>query len=186
MAFVGKNGAGKSTMVKCIMNEIPFDGSLKIGHNVKIGYFAQNQAMMLDENLTVFDTIDYAATGEIRTKINDILGAFMFGGALSEKKVKVLSGGERSRLAMIQLLLQPVNLLILDEPTNHLDIRTKDILKEAIQDFEGTVIVVSHDRVLVLAATKDTKPSLRSMLSLRMRQMSFSRAPVFSPQIRSG
>lgn len=146
VAFVGKNGAGKSTMVKCIMNEIPFDGSLKIGHNVKIGYFAQNQAMMLDENLTVFDTIDYAATGEIRAKINDILGAFMFGGALSEKKVKVLSGGERSRLAMIQLLLQPVNLLILDEPTNHLDIRTKDILKEAIQDFEGTVIVVSHDR----------------------------------------
>ena len=146
VAFVGKNGAGKSTMVKCIMNEIPFDGSLKIGHNVKIGYFAQNQAMMLDENLTVFDTIDYAATGEIRTKINDILGAFMFGGALSEKKVKVLAGGERSRLAMIQLLLQPVNLLILDEPTNHLDIRTKDILKEAIQDFEGTVIVVSHDR----------------------------------------
>ena len=146
VAFVGKNGAGKSTMVKCIMNEIPFDGSLKIGHNVKIGYFAQNQAMMLDENLTVFDTIDYAAAGEIRTKINDILGAFMFGGALSEKKVKVLSGGERSRLAMIQLLLQPVNLLILDEPTNHLDIRTKDILKEAIQDFEGTVIVVSHDR----------------------------------------
>lgn len=146
VAFVGKNGAGKSTMVKCIMNEIPFDGSLKIGHNVKIGYFAQNQAMMLDENLTVFDTIDYAATGEIRTKINDILGAFMFGGALSEKKVKVLSGGERSRLAMIQLLLQPVNLLILDEPTNHLDIRTKDILKEAIQDYEGTVIVVSHDR----------------------------------------
>ena len=146
VAFVGKNGAGKSTMVKCIMNEIPFDGSLKIGYNVKIGYFAQNQAMMLDENLTVFDTIDYAATGEIRTKINDILGAFMFGGALSEKKVKVLSGGERSRLAMIQLLLQPVNLLILDEPTNHLDIRTKDILKEAIQDFEGTVIVVSHDR----------------------------------------
>ena len=146
VAFVGKNGAGKSTMVKCIMNEIPSDGSLKIGHNVKIGYFAQNQAMMLDENLTVFDTIDYAATGEIRTKINDILGAFMFGGALSEKKVKVLSGGERSRLAMIQLLLQPVNLLILDEPTNHLDIRTKDILKEAIQDFEGTVIVVSHDR----------------------------------------
>ena len=146
VAFVGKNGAGKSTMVKCIMNEIHFDGSLKIGHNVKIGYFAQNQAMMLDENLTVFDTIDYAATGEIRTKINDILGAFMFGGPLSEKKVKVLSGGERSRLAMIQLLLQPVNLLILDEPTNHLDIRTKDILKEAIQDFEGTVIVVSHDR----------------------------------------
>lgn len=146
VAFVGKNGAGKSTLVKCIMNEIPFDGELKIGHNVKIGYFAQNQAMLLDENITVFDTIDYAATGEIRTRINDILGAFMFGGPASEKKVKVLSGGERSRLAMIQLLLQPVNLLILDEPTNHLDIRTKDILKDAIKEFDGTVIVVSHDR----------------------------------------
>ena len=146
VAFVGKNGAGKSTLVKCIMHEIPFDGELKIGHNVEIGYFAQNQAMLLDENLTVHDTIDYAATGEIRTRINDILGAFMFGGAASEKKVKVLSGGERSRLAMIQLLLQPVNLLILDEPTNHLDIRTKDILKEAIKEFDGTVIVVSHDR----------------------------------------
>ncbi len=146
VAFVGKNGAGKSTLVKCIMHEIPFDGELKIGHNVEIGYFAQNQAMLLDENLTVHDTIDYAATGEIRTRINDILGAFMFGGAASEEKVKVLSGGERSRLAMIQLLLQPVNLLILDEPTNHLDIRTKDILKEAIKEFDGTVIVVSHDR----------------------------------------
>lgn len=146
VAFVGKNGAGKSTLVKCIMHEIPFDGELKIGHNVEIGYFAQNQAMLLDENLTVHDTIDYAATGEIRTRINDILGAFMFGGTASEKKVKVLSGGERSRLAMIQLLLQPVNLLILDEPTNHLDIRTKDILKEAIKVFDGTVIVVSHDR----------------------------------------
>ena len=146
VAFVGKNGAGKSTLVKCIMHEIPFDGELKIGHNVEIGYFAQNQAMLLDENLTVHDTIDYAATGEIRTRINDILGASMFGGAASEKKVKVLSGGERSRLAMIQLLLQPVNLLILDEPTNHLDIRTKDILKEAIKEFDGTVIVVSHDR----------------------------------------
>lgn len=146
VAFVGKNGAGKSTLVKCIMHEIPFDGELKIGHNVQIGYFAQNQAMLLDENLTVHDTIDYAATGEIRTRINDILGAFMFGGTASEKKVKVLSGGERSRLAMIQLLLQPVNLLILDEPTNHLDIRTKDILKEAIKEFDGTVIVVSHDR----------------------------------------
>lgn len=146
VAFVGKNGAGKSTLVKCIMHEIPYDGELKIGHNVQIGYFAQNQAMLLDENLTVHDTIDYAATGEIRTRINDILGAFMFSGAASEKKVKVLSGGERSRLAMIQLLLQPVNLLILDEPTNHLDIRTKDILKEAIKEFDGTVIVVSHDR----------------------------------------
>lgn len=146
VAFVGKNGAGKSTLVKCIMHEIPFDGELKIGHNVEIGYFAQNQAMLLDENLTVHDTIDYAATGEIRTRINDILGAFMFGGTASEKKVKVLSGGERSRLAMIQLLLQPVNLLILDEPTNHLDIRTKYILKEAIKEFDGTVIVVSHDR----------------------------------------
>ena len=146
VAFAGKNGAGKSTLVKCIMHEIPFDGELKIGHNVEIGYFAQNQAMLLDENLTVHDTIDYAATGEIRTRINDILGAFMFGGTASEKKVKVLSGGERSRLAMIQLLLQPVNLLILDEPTNHLDIRTKDILKEAIKEFDGTVIVVSHDR----------------------------------------
>lgn len=146
MAFVGKNGAGKSTLVKCIMGEIPFEGNLKIGHNVKIGYFAQNQAQLLDGELTVFDTIDQVAVGDIRTRINDILGAFMFGGPASEKKVKVLSGGEKSRLAMIRLLLQPVNLLIMDEPTNHLDMRTKDILKDAIKDFNGTVIVVSHDR----------------------------------------
>ncbi|MBO4813365.1 MAG: ABC-F family ATP-binding cassette domain-containing protein [Muribaculaceae bacterium] len=146
VAFVGKNGAGKSTLVKCIMNEIPFDGSLQIGHNVKIGYFAQNQAQLLDESITVYDTIDYVATGEMRTRINDLLGAFMFGGEESEKKVKVLSGGEKSRLAMMRLLLQPVNLLIMDEPTNHLDMRTKDILKSAIKDFDGTVIVVSHDR----------------------------------------
>ena len=146
VAFVGKNGAGKSTLVKCIMNEIPFDGSLQIGHNVKIGYFAQNQAQLLDENITVYDTIDYVATGDMRTRINDLLGAFMFGGEESEKKVKVLSGGEKSRLAMMRLLLQPVNLLIMDEPTNHLDMRTKDILKSAIKDFDGTVIVVSHDR----------------------------------------
>ncbi len=146
VAFVGKNGAGKSTLVKCIMDEIPFDGKLQIGHNVKIGYFAQNQAQLLDENLTVHDTIDYVAVGDIRTRINDILGAFMFGGKNADKKVKVLSGGEKSRLAMIRLLLQPVNLLILDEPTNHLDMPSKDVLKEAIQAFEGTVIVVSHDR----------------------------------------
>ncbi len=146
VAFVGKNGEGKSTLVKCIMGEIPFTGNLKIGHNVKIGYFAQNQASLLDENLTVFDTIDRVAVGDIRTKIRDILGAFMFGGEASDKKVKVLSGGERTRLAMIKLLLQPVNLLILDEPTNHLDMKTKDILKQAIKDFDGTVIVVSHDR----------------------------------------
>ena len=146
VAFVGKNGAGKSTLVKCIMGEIPFDGELKIGHNVKIGYYAQNQAQLLDGDITVFDTIYYAATGEIRTRINDILGAFMFGGKAADKKVKVLSGGEKSRLAMIRLLLQPVNLLILDEPTNHLDMRTKDILKEALMDFDGTLIVVSHDR----------------------------------------
>ena len=146
IAFVGKNGEGKSTLVKCIMNEIPFTGDLKIGHNVKIGYFAQNQAQLLDENITVFDTIDRAAVGDIRTKIRDILGAFMFGGEASEKKVNVLSGGEKTRLAMIKLLLEPVNLLILDEPTNHLDMRTKDILKQAIKDFDGTVIVVSHDR----------------------------------------
>lgn len=146
VAFVGKNGAGKSTLVKCIMNEIPFDGNLKIGHNVKIGYFAQNQAQLLDESITVYDTIDYVATGDMRTRINDLLGAFMFGGEESDKKVKVLSGGERSRLAMMRLLLQPVNLLIMDEPTNHLDMRTKDILKDAIKDFDGTVIVVSHDR----------------------------------------
>ena len=146
VAFVGKNGEGKSTMVKCIMGEIPFTGTLKIGHNVKIGYFAQNQASLLDESLTVFETIDRVAVGDIRTKIRDILGAFMFGGEASDKKVKVLSGGERTRLAMIRLLLEPVNLLILDEPTNHLDMRTKDVLKQAIRDFNGTVIVVSHDR----------------------------------------
>jgi ATP-binding cassette subfamily F protein 3 len=146
VAFVGKNGAGKSTLVKCIMGEIPFQGKLKIGHNVKIGYFAQNQAQLLDGEITVHDTIDNVAVGDIRKRINDILGAFMFGGAASDKKVKVLSGGEKSRLAMIRLLLEPVNLLILDEPTNHLDMRTKDILKEAIKEFDGTVIVVSHDR----------------------------------------
>lgn len=146
VAFVGKNGEGKSTLVKCIMGEIPFTGTLKIGHNVKIGYFAQNQAQLLDGELTVFDTIDRVAVGDIRTKIRDILGAFMFGGEASDKKVKVLSGGEKTRLAMIRLLLEPVNLLILDEPTNHLDMKTKDILKQAIRDFNGTVIVVSHDR----------------------------------------
>lgn len=146
IAFVGKNGEGKSTLVKCIMGEIPYDGHLKIGHNVKIGYFAQNQAQLLDENITVFETIDNVATGDMRTKVRDILGAFMFGGEASDKKVKVLSGGEKTRLAMIKLLLEPVNFLILDEPTNHLDMRTKDILKEAIKDFDGTVIVVSHDR----------------------------------------
>lgn len=146
VAFVGKNGEGKSTLVKCIMNEIDFDGKLTLGHNVKIGYFAQNQAQLLDENLTVFETIDYAAVGDIRTKIRDILGAFMFGGEASEKKVKVLSGGERSRLAMIRLLLEPVNLLILDEPTNHLDMASKDVLKKAISEFDGTAIIVSHDR----------------------------------------
>lgn len=146
VAFVGKNGEGKSTLVKCIMGEIPFTGNLKIGHNIKIGYFAQNQAQLLDENLTVFETIDNVATGDIRTKIRDILGAFMFGGEDIDKKVKVLSGGEKTRLAMIKLLLEPVNFLILDEPTNHLDMKTKDILKEAIKDFDGTVIIVSHDR----------------------------------------
>ena len=146
VAFVGKNGAGKTTLVKCIMGQIPFDGKLQIGHNVKIGYFAQNQAQLLDETLTVHDTIDYVAVGDIRTRINDILGAFMFGGKNADTKVKVLSGGEKSRLAMIRLLLQPVNLLILDEPTNHLDMPSKDVLKEALQAFEGTVIVVSHDR----------------------------------------
>lgn len=146
VAFVGKNGEGKSTLVKCIMNEIDFEGKLQLGHNVKIGYFAQNQAQLLNENMTVFDTIDYVAQGDIRTKIRDILGAFMFGGEASEKKVGVLSGGERSRLAMIRLLLEPVNLLILDEPTNHLDMRSKDVLKEALKEFDGTVIVVSHDR----------------------------------------
>ena len=146
VAFVGKNGEGKSTLVKCIMEEIEYSGVLKLGHNVKIGYFAQNQASLLDESKTVFETIDYVAVGDIRTKIRDILGAFMFGGEASDKKVKVLSGGERSRLAMIRLLLEPVNLLILDEPTNHLDMRSKDVLKEAIKAFDGTVIVVSHDR----------------------------------------
>lgn len=146
VAFVGKNGEGKSTLVKCIMNEIAFTGKLKIGHNVQIGYFAQNQAQLLDEELTIFQTIDNVAKGEIRLKINNILGAFMFGGELSEKKVKVLSGGERSRLAMIKLLLEPVNLLILDEPTNHLDMPSKDVLKEAIRAFDGTAIIVSHDR----------------------------------------
>ena len=146
IAFVGKNGEGKSTLVKCIMGEIPFEGTLQLGHNVKIGYFAQNQAAMLDESLTVFQTIDDIAKGDIRTKIRDILGAFMFDRDGSEKKVKVLSGGERQRLAMIKLLLEPVNLLILDEPTNHLDMRTKDVLKKALNDFDGTLIVVSHDR----------------------------------------
>ena len=146
VAFVGKNGEGKSTLVKCIMGEIPYTGTLKIGHNVKIGYFAQNQASLLDESITVFDTIDRVAVGDIRTKIRDILGAFMFGGEASDKKVKVLSGGEKTRLAMIRLLLEPVNLLILDEPTNHLDMRTKDVLKQAIRDFNGTVILVSNDR----------------------------------------
>ena len=146
VAFVGKNGEGKSTLVKCIMNEIPFGGTLKVGHNIQIGYFAQNQAQMLDGELTVFETIDNVARGDIRLKINDILGAFMFGGEASEKKVKVLSGGERSRLAMIRLLLEPVNLLIIDEPTNHLDMPSKDVLKEAIKAFDGTAIVVSHDR----------------------------------------
>ncbi len=146
VAFVGKNGEGKSTLVKCIMGEIPFAGKLKIGHNVEIGYFAQNQAQMLDESLSIYDTIDEVATGDMRLKINDLLGAFMFGGEVSEKKVKVLSGGERSRLAMIRLLLEPVNLLILDEPTNHLDMPSKDVLKEAIKAFDGTAIIVSHDR----------------------------------------
>ena len=146
VAFVGKNGEGKSTLVKCIMGQLDYLGSLKVGHNVKIGYFAQNQAALLDEDKTVFDTIDYVAVGDIRTKIRDILGAFMFGGEASEKKVKVLSGGERSRLAMIRLLLEPCNLLILDEPTNHLDMQSKDVLKAALQDFGGTVICVSHDR----------------------------------------
>ena len=146
VAFVGKNGEGKSTLVKCIMGEIPFDGELKVGHNVQIGYFAQNQAQLLDESLTVFDTIDRVAKGEIRLKIKNILGAFMFGGEESDKYVKVLSGGERSRLAMIRLLLEPVNLLILDEPTNHLDMASKDVLKEAIRAFDGTAIIVSHDR----------------------------------------
>ena len=146
VAFVGNNGEGKSTLVKCIMNEIPFEGTLKVGHNVQIGYFAQNQAQLLDGEITVFDTIDRVAKGDIRLKIRDILGAFMFGSEASDKYVKVLSGGERSRLAMIRLLLEPVNLLILDEPTNHLDMQSKDVLKQAIRDFDGTAIIVSHDR----------------------------------------
>lgn len=146
VAFVGKNGEGKSTLIKCIVNEIPYNGKLKLGHNVQVGYFAQNQAQLLDERLTVFQTIDNVATGDVRLRINDILGAFMFGGEASEKSVKVLSGGERSRLAMIKLLLEPVNLLILDEPTNHLDMQSKDVLKEAIRAFDGTAIIVSHDR----------------------------------------
>lgn len=146
IAFVGRNGEGKSTLVKCIMNEIPHDGTLTLGHNVQIGYFAQNQASLLDENLTVFQTIDDVAQGDIRTKIRDLLGAFMFGGEESTKKVKVLSGGERTRLALLKLLLNPVNLLILDEPTNHLDLKTKDILKQALLAFDGTLVVVSHDR----------------------------------------
>ncbi|MDL2265180.1 ABC-F family ATP-binding cassette domain-containing protein [Parabacteroides sp. OttesenSCG-928-G07] len=146
VAFVGKNGEGKTTLVKCIMDEIDYTGKLQLGHNVKIGYFAQNQAQLLNENLTVFETIDYVAQGDVRTKIRDILGAFMFGGEASDKKVKVLSGGERSRLAMIRLLLEPVNLLILDEPTNHLDMRSKDVLKQALKEFDGTAIIVSHDR----------------------------------------
>ncbi|MBQ8938437.1 MAG: ABC-F family ATP-binding cassette domain-containing protein, partial [Bacteroidaceae bacterium] len=146
VAFVGRNGEGKSTLVKCILGEIPFEGNLKVGHNAQIGYFAQNQAQLLDPELTVYDTIDRVARGDIRTRIRDILGAFMFGGEASDKKVKVLSGGERSRLAMIKLLLEPVNFLILDEPTNHLDLRSKDVLKEAIAAFDGTVIIVSHDR----------------------------------------
>jgi ATP-binding cassette subfamily F protein 3 len=146
VAFVGKNGEGKSTMIKAIMGEIDFDGSLELGHNVQIGYFAQNQASLLDEDMTIFETIDAVAKGDIRKKINDILGAFMFGGDASTKKVKVLSGGEKTRLAMIKLLLEPVNLLILDEPTNHLDMKTKDIIKDALKDFDGTLILVSHDR----------------------------------------
>jgi ATP-binding cassette subfamily F protein 3 len=146
VAFVGKNGEGKSTMIKAIMKEIDFEGSLELGHNVQIGYFAQNQAALLDENLTIFETIDHIAVGDIRTKIKDILGAFMFGGENSTKKVKVLSGGEKTRLAMIKLLLEPVNLLILDEPTNHLDMKTKDIIKDALKAFDGTLILVSHDR----------------------------------------
>ena len=146
VAFVGRNGEGKSTLVKCIMGEIPFGGTLKIGHQVQIGYFAQNQAQMLDGELTVFDTIDRVATGDVRLQIKSILGAFMFGGEASDKKVKVLSGGERSRLAMIRLLLEPVNLLVLDEPTNHLDMPSKDVLKAAIKAFDGTAIIVSHDR----------------------------------------
>jgi ATP-binding cassette subfamily F protein 3 len=146
VAFVGKNGEGKSTMIKAIMGEIDFEGTLKVGHNAKIGYFAQNQAALLDEELTVFETIDQIAVGDVRVKIKDLLGAFMFSGDDTTKKVKVLSGGEKTRLAMIKLLLEPVNVLILDEPTNHLDMKTKDIIKDALQDFDGTLILVSHDR----------------------------------------
>jgi len=146
VAFVGKNGEGKSTLIKCILDEITYSGILKLGFNVKIGYFAQNQPSLLDENLTVFETVDYVAVGDVRTRLRDILGAFMFGGDASDKKVKVLSGGERSRLAMIRLLLEPVSLLILDEPTNHLDIPSKEVLKEAIKAYDGTAIIVSHDR----------------------------------------
>jgi ATP-binding cassette subfamily F protein 3 len=146
LAFVGKNGEGKSTMIKAIMKQIDFEGVCEVGHNVQIGYFAQNQASLLDEDMSVYDTVDNIAEGDIRTKIRDILGAFMFGGEAGTKKVKVLSGGEKTRLAMIKLLLEPVNLLILDEPTNHLDMRTKDIIKEALKEFDGTLILVSHDR----------------------------------------
>ena len=176
VAFMGNNGEGKSTLVKCIMGEIPFEGNLKIGHNVQIGYFAQNQAQLLDGSITVFDTIDRVATGDMRTKVRDLLGAFMFGGEESDKFVKVLSGGERSRLAMIQLLLQPVNLLILDEPTNHLDMQSKDVLKNAIRDFDGTAIIVSHDRAFLdglvdkVYMFKDQKvfePIEKSAISLR-------------------
>ena len=173
---MGNNGEGKSTLVKCIMGEIPFDGNLKIGHNVQIGYFAQNQAQLLDGSITVFDTIDRVATGDVRTKVRDLLGAFMFGGEESDKFVRVLSGGERSRLAMIQLLLQPVNLLILDEPTNHLDMQSKEVLKNAIREFDGTAIIVSHDRAFLdglvdkVYMFKDQKvfePIEKSTISLR-------------------
>ncbi len=179
VAFMGNNGEGKSTLVKCIMGEIPFDGHLKIGHNVQIGYFAQNQAQLLDGSVTVFDTIDRVATGDMRTKVRDLLGAFMFGGEESDKFVRVLSGGERSRLAMIQLLLQPVNLLILDEPTNHLDMQSKDVLKNAIRDFDGTAIIVSHDRAFLdglvdkVYMFKDQKvfePIEKSSISLRQEK----------------
>lgn len=179
VAFMGNNGEGKSTLVKCIMGEIPFDGNLKIGHNVQIGYFAQNQAQLLDGSITVFDTIDRVATGDMRTKVRDLLGAFMFGGEGSDKFVRVLSGGERSRLAMIQLLLQPVNLLILDEPTNHLDMQSKDVLKNAIREFDGTAIIVSHDRAFLdglvdkVYMFKDQKvfePIEKSSISLRQEK----------------
>ena len=179
VAFMGNNGEGKSTLVKCIMGEIPFDGNLKIGHNVQIGYFAQNQAQLLDGSITVFDTIDRVATGDMRTKVRDLLGAFMFGGEESDKFVRVLSGGERSRLAMIQLLLQPVNLLILDEPTNHLDMQSKEVLKNAIREFDGTAIIVSHDRAFLdglvdkVYMFKDQKvfePIEKSTISLRQEK----------------